>query len=124
MNEQDQTAVRRIRRQRAVVALGVGVAAVAAVAGFRTVGPSAAEQDQSFVRSVEQQGKVVPTGEQQALLISAAHKICDRQGSGSSTTLARRQTALQPEEIDAVEHTFGDDTRGFVELALNTYCAD
>jgi hypothetical protein len=124
MSEQEQTAVRRTRRRRAGVALAVGVVAVAAVAGFQAVGPSAAEQDQSFVRSVEQQGKVLPTGEQQVLLISAAHKICDRQGSGSATTNARRQTALQPEEIDAVEQTFGDDMRGFVDLALNTYCPD
>jgi uncharacterized protein (DUF2267 family) len=123
MSEQDP-AVHRTRRHRFAAALVVAVAAILAVSAFRTTGPSPADQDQGFVQRVAQQGRVVPTGDQQALLVSAAHKICDRQGAGSATALARRHTALKPEEIEVVQQTFGDDTSGFVKLALDTYCPD
>jgi Protein of unknown function (DUF732) len=107
--------------RRGLLAVAAAVAVALAVGAFATVGPSAAKTDQRFVETTRTQGHVVPPGQQEVLLVTAARKICDRR-ENHSTAEARRQSALNIEEIAVVEQTFGDDTRSFTSLAVDTYC--
>jgi hypothetical protein len=107
-------------RRGAAVAAAVLVGALA-VSAFSTVVPSSGDADQHFVDTARSQGRVVAGGDQQALLVSAARKICDRRGS-HTTVAQRRATALSSDELAVIQQTFAGDTRGFTALALDTYC--
>jgi transcription termination factor Rho len=107
-------------RRGAAVAAAVLVGALA-VSAFSTVVPSSGDADQHFVDTARSQGRVVAAGGQQALLVSAARKICDRRGS-HATVAQRRATALSSDELAVIQRTFAGDTRGFTALAIDTYC--
>jgi hypothetical protein len=107
-------------RRGAAVAAAVLVGALA-VSAFSTVVPSSGDADQHFVDTARSQGRVVAGGDQQALLVSAARKICERRGS-HTTVAQRRATALSSDELAVIQQTFAGDTRGFTALALDTYC--
>lgn len=117
-----RVATRRRTHVRRGLLAAAGVLVVAlSVSAFALVGPAPANADQKFVDAARSQGHVVASGDQEALLVSAAHKICDRREDHSTVAL-RRATALSPEELGAVEQTFTTDVRGFTALALETYC--
>jgi len=97
---------------------------VLGVSAFHMSGPTPAEIDGKFVETVRAQGHEVPAdAQQQALLVRAAQKICERR-ENHATAAARRATALTTEELDVVGATFADDARAFTSLALKTYCPD
>lgn len=113
---------RRSSLRRGAALATVVVAAALAVSAFATGGTSTADVDQRFVDVARSQGHAVVPGDQQMLLVSAAHKICDRR-ENHTTVAERRATALSIGELAAIDHTFGADSRGFTSLALDTYCA-
>jgi hypothetical protein len=82
---------------------------------------SAGDADQHFVELARAQGHAVAGQEQQALLVSAAHKICNRRVH-HATVAQRRVTTLSSGEVEAVQQAFADDPRDFTALALATYC--
>jgi hypothetical protein len=115
--------VRRKRSFRRVAAIAaVVLAAALAVSAFATSGSPATTPDQHFVDTARTQGFTVTPGQQESMLVSAAHKICDRRVS-HSTTAERRATALSTDELDAVSQSFGANARAFTTLALDTYCS-
>jgi hypothetical protein len=116
--EQPVGAPGRLRRK--IVVAVVAVAAVVAVSAFATEGLSLAA-DRVFVETARSQGRVIAPGTQEERLLSAARKICERR-EHHDTVAERRATRLRPEEIDAVRQTFARDVRGFMTLALQTYC--
>ncbi len=109
----------RIDRAAGVVLLCVGVAL--ALAAFGPSGSSAAQADQRFVEAVHAQGRTVEPGDTQALVIRAAHKLC--QGRNSTTSVQRRESTLTADEVEAVRRTFGGDERAFIRVAVRTYCS-
>jgi hypothetical protein len=111
---------RRACVRRGLVASAVALVVALAVSAFATAAPTPASADQRFVDAARSQGYVA-TGDQQALVVSAARKICERRES-HSTAAQRRATALSSAELDAVQQVFADDVRGFTTLALDTYC--
>jgi Protein of unknown function (DUF732) len=120
--ESAEPAVRRrspLRRGLAVGAVAVVVAL--AVSAFASAGSAVGDVDQRFVDSTRSQGYTVDPGPQQALVVSAGHKICERKES-HSTVAERRATALSTEELGAVADTFAGNTRAFTTLALKTFC--
>jgi Protein of unknown function (DUF732) len=82
---------------------------------------SSARADQRFVAAVQAQGRTVEPGANEALVLSAAHKLCERRDVSVSSA-ERRASTLTPEEIDAVRKTFGDDSAAFIKVATRTYC--
>lgn len=82
---------------------------------------STASADQRFVAAVQAEGRTVPAGDSEVLVVRAAQKLCERREDTTSSS-ARRASALSPDEIDAVRRTFGDDSEAFVKVALRTYC--
>jgi hypothetical protein len=117
----------RVVRRRSPLRRGLAVGAVAvvvalAVSAFASVGSAPGEVDQGFVDTTRSQGYTVDPGKQQALLVSAAHKICDRR-ENHSTVEDRKATALSSEELGVVTNTFAGNARAFTTLALETYCA-
>lgn len=99
-----------------------GVVALAlAVFGQGYLGWSTAQADQRFVAAVRAEGHTVEPGENEALVVRAAHKLCQRRDG--ATYSERRQGTLSADEIDAVRRTFGDDDRAFTKVALHTYCS-
>ena len=111
----------RMRRAAGVTA-GCGAAAFAlAVLGQGYLGWSTAQADQRFVAAVRAEGRTVQPGETEALVIRAAHKLCQRRDG--ETYSERRQATLSADEIDAVRRTFGADDRAFTKVALGTYCS-
>jgi Protein of unknown function (DUF732) len=112
---------RRLSLRRAAVVAAVAVLGALAVSAFSGVAPSLGNADQYFVDAARAQGWVVADGHQRTLLVSAAHKLCDRR-QNHATVAQRRATRLSSQELDAVERTFPGDTRGFTVLALRTYC--
>lgn len=112
---------RRTYVRRGLAAAGVALVVALSAGAFAMVGPTTANTDQSFVDTARSQGHVVASGDQQTLVVSAAHKICDRRES-HSTVAERKATALSLEELGAVQQTFATDVRGFTALALDTYC--
>jgi hypothetical protein len=109
-----------LRRGAAVAAVVLAMAL--AVSAFATSGSPSTTGDQHFLDTARSQGSVIAPGQQEGLLVSAAHKICDRRES-HSTTAERRATALSTDELDAVSQSFGGDSRAFTTLALDTYCS-
>jgi hypothetical protein len=114
---------RRGRWRRGLALAVVATAAALAVSAFATSGSSTTTADQHFVDTARTQGFVIAPGEQETTLVSAARKICDRR-ENHSTSAARRATALTPAEVGTVSQVFGNDSRPFTTLALDTYCAD
>ena len=112
---------RRAFPRRGLVAAALSVVVALAVSAFATAGPAAVDVDQRFVDAARERGYAVVSGEQRALTVSAARKICDRKDN-HSTAEQRRATRLSSAEIAAVGQAFGDDVRGFTDLALTTYC--
>jgi hypothetical protein len=117
----------RVVRRRSPLRRGLAVGAVAvvvalAVSAFASVGSAPGEVDQGFVDTTRSQGYTVDPGKQRALLVSAAHKICDRR-ENHSTVEERKATALSSEELGVVTNTFAGNARAFTTLALETYCA-
>lgn len=112
---------RRTRVRRGLAAAGVTLVVALSVSAFSMAGPTAANADQTFVDTARSQGHVVASGDQETLVVAAAHKICDRRES-HSTVAERRATALSLEELGAVQQSFDSDVRGFTALALQTYC--
>lgn len=112
---------RRTYVRRGLAAAGVALVVALSVSAFSMVGPTTANTDQKFVDTARSQGHVVASGDQQTLIVSAAHKICDRRES-HATVAERKATALSLDELDAIQQTFATDVRGFTALALDTYC--
>ena len=109
-------------RRVAGVLVACGVAAIAlAVFGQGYLGWSTAQADQRFVAAVRAEGHTVEPGENEALVVRAAQKLCQRRDG--ATYLERRQGTLSADEIDAVRRTFGADDRAFTKVALRTYCS-
>ena len=98
-----------------------GIAAALAVFGPDYLDRSSARADERFVAAVHAQGRTVPSGQDQALVIQAAHKLCESRVDGTSVS-RRRASALTADEIDAVRRTFGDDASAFVKVAKRSYC--
>jgi hypothetical protein len=112
-------AVRRVR------AAGVIIVSVAAVLGLTVFAPpflpwSTAKADQRFVAAVQAQGRTVEPGPTETLVISAAHKLCDRRLTGTSAP--KKSDSLSADEIAAVQRTFGDDQQAFLKVATRSYC--
>ena len=82
---------------------------------------STAQADQKFVAAVRAEGRPVPAGEDEKLVVEAAQKLCERRDNTVSNA-DRRASTLTPEEIDAVRRTFGDDSESFIKVATRTYC--
>jgi Protein of unknown function (DUF732) len=112
---------KRVSLRRGAAAAAAVLVGALAVSAFSTVVPSSGDADQHFVDTARSQGRVVAAGGQQALLVSAARKICDRRGS-HATVAQRRATALSSDELAVIQRTFAGDTRGFTALAIDTYC--
>jgi Protein of unknown function (DUF732) len=121
----------RARRSRGVrlVRAGAGLLAVGGIVlAITAFGPgylervwSTASADQRFVAAVQAEGRPVPSGDAEALVVQAAQKLCEGR-DGSSTYAERRASALTADEIDAVRRTFGDDSEAFMKVARRTYC--
>jgi hypothetical protein len=111
----------RIRRAAGVMVACAVVALALAVFGQGYLGWSTAQADQRFVAAVRAEGRTVEPGETEALVIRAAHKLCQRRDG--TTYSQRRDATLSADEIDAVRRTFGDDDRAFTKVALRTYCS-
>ena len=111
---------KRILRVAAVLFVVAGAVAFTAF-GSTYLDRSAARADEKFVAGVAAEGRPVPDAQTQALVIQAAHKLCDSR-TGSTTTTQRRASVLTSEEIDAVQRTFGGDTPAFVKVAKSAYC--
>jgi Protein of unknown function (DUF732) len=114
------------RGVRVLRATGAVVVCVGAVLGATAFGPgnlpqSAAQVDERFVETVRAQGRTVGSGETEALVIRAAHKLCEGRDAEASSA-ERRANALTAEETDAVRRTFGDDSQAFMSVVLRTYC--
>ena len=118
MNESSGRPFRPAVRARIAVAIaGTLVAAVGC--GF---GGTPAQLDARFVQSMRADGHDVPQGaEGETTLVAAARKICERRTNHRSLH-NRQQTALTPQELDAVSEAFSGDARRFASLALATYC--
>ena len=119
----------RPSRRARLVRAGTGAAAVGGVVlAITAFGPgyfdrvwSTASADQRFVAAVQEQGRPVPSGENGVLVVRAAQKLCERREGGTSSA-ERRASALNPDEIDAVRRTFGDDSEAFLKVARRSYC--
>jgi hypothetical protein len=98
-----------------------GVALALTAFGPDLLDRSTASADQRFVAAVQAEGRTVDAGADQALVISAAHKVCETR-DGDATTAQRRASALTADEIEAVRRTFGDDSTAFMKVAKRTYC--
>jgi Protein of unknown function (DUF732) len=112
--------VRVFRAVGLVVACG-GVALALTAFGPDFLDRSTARADQRFVAAVQAEGRTVGAAPNQALVIQAAHKVCESQ-VGDATVAQRRATALTADEIEAVRQTFGDDSPAFMKLARRSYC--
>ena len=109
-------------RRTARITVVCGVAAIGlAVFGQGYLGWSKAQADQRFVAAVRAEGRTVEPGTTQVLVVSAAHKLCQRRDG--ETYSERRDATLSGDEIEAVRRTFGDDDRAFTKVALRTYCS-
>lgn len=101
------------------------MASVVAVLGLTVFAPdflpwSTAKADQRFVAAVHAEGRTVEPGATETLVISAAHKLCERRLTGTATS--HKEDSLTADEIDAVHRTFGDDQQAFLKVATRTYC--
>jgi hypothetical protein len=113
---------RTLRATAGVLAVGGILLAITAFGpGYLERAWSTASADQRFVAAVQAQGRAVPTGNGEVLVVRAAQKLCERR-DGTVSSAARRASALTADEIDAVKRTFGDDSEAFVKVALRTYC--
>jgi len=114
--------VRALRLVGAVLATcGVVLAISAFGPGYLKLVHSSASPDQRFVAAVQAQGRPVGSDETEALVVRAAHKLCE-QSDDDASSADRRANALTADEIEAVRRTFGDDARAFIKVALRTYC--
>lgn len=113
---------RRSPLRRAVAIGALTVVAALGVSAFATAGPASGDADQHFIDTAVSQGHTFGSGAQQALVVSAAQKICARKET-HSTIADRKATALSSAELGAVTASFTDDARGFTDLALQTYCS-
>lgn len=113
---------RVLRAGTAIVVVGGVVLAVSAFGPhYLERAWSHATADQRFVAAVAAQGRTVPAGDGQVLVVRAAQKLCERR-DGAATSAERRASALTADEIDAVRQTFGDDSQAFMKVALRSYC--
>jgi hypothetical protein len=108
------------RLRRAAVVLIASMGAVLGVSAAGVAEPPAAAVDQRFLVDVRGRGHEVAAGTDEALLVSAARKLCVRRES--QTSLQRRTGTLNSEELGAVERSFGGDSQAFIKLATRTYC--
>jgi hypothetical protein len=102
----------------------VFVASVGAMLGVSAAGvaaPPRAAVDQHFLAEVRGHGHAVAQGEDEALVVSAARKICQRRDS--RTYVQRRGATLTSDELAAVKRSFGDDSQGFIAVATDTFCS-
>jgi len=107
--------------RRGAIALVAAGAVALGVSAFSWIAPSPERADRRFVEDALSLGHSV-SPDAQALVISAARKICGRRDS-HDTDQERRATALTSDEIAAVGAAFGAETRDFTTLALETYCS-
>lgn len=80
-----------------------------------------ATADERFAGRAQQQGRTLPPGPPDPLVVSAARKVCDRRTRADTSTGLRR-SALTPAEVAAVRRAFRDDSAAFLAVALRTYC--
>jgi uncharacterized protein DUF732 len=114
--------VRVLRAGAGVVVLGGVVFAVMAFAPAQLDHLwTPANADERFVAAVQAQGRPVPSGDGEVLVVRAAQKLCESR-AGGTTSAERRASALTSEEIDAVRRTFGDDSAAFLKVAQRAYC--
>jgi Protein of unknown function (DUF732) len=102
----------------------VFVASVGAVLGVSAAGvaaPPRAAVDQHFLAELRGHGHAVAQGEDEALVVSAARKICQRRDS--RTYVQRRAATLTRDELAAVKRSLGDDPQGFIAVATDTFCS-
>ena len=100
------------------------VASVGAMLGVSAAGvaaPPRAAVDQHFLAEVRGHGHAVAQGEDEALVVSAARKICQRRDG--RTYVQRRGATLTSDELAAVKRSFGDDSQGFIAVATGTFCS-
>ena len=108
------------RLRRAAVVLVAALATVLGVSAAGVAGPPRPSADQRFLTEVRSQGHTVAAGADEALVASAARKLCGRRDG--RTYVERRAATLTSDELDAVKRSFGDDSQDFIKLATNTYC--
>ena len=77
--------------------------------------------DQRFVSAVRAEGRSVEPGPDQAMVMEAAQKLCERKDDPVSSA-DRRASTLTPQDIDAIRRAFGDDSEAFIKVSLRTYC--
>jgi len=105
-----------------VLATGGVVLALSAFGpGYLELVHTSASPDQRFIAAVQAQGRPVGSAETEALVVRAAHKLCEQRDDDASSS-DRRANALTAEEIEAVRRTFGADAQAFMKVALRTYC--
>ena len=109
------------RLRRAAVVFVASVAAVLGVSAAGVAAPPRASVDQHFLVEVRGHGHPVPEGVDEALVVSAARKLCVRRDG--RTYVERRAGALTSDELAAVKRSFGDDSQGFIALATDAYCS-
>jgi hypothetical protein len=109
------------RLRRAAVVLVASVAAVLGVSAAGVAPPPQAAVDHHFLAEVRGHGHPVAVGADEALVVSAARKLCERRDS--QTYVQRRAATLTSDELAAVKRSFGDDSEGFIALATDAYCS-
>jgi hypothetical protein len=97
------------------------VGAVLGVSGAGVAAPPRAAVDEHFLAEVRGHGHPVAQGEDEALVVSAARKLCERRDS--RTYVQRRAATLTSDELAAVKRSFGDDPQGFIAVATDTFCS-
>jgi len=108
------------RLRRATVVLAASMAAMLGLSAAGVAEPPAAAVDQRFLVDVRERGHVVAVGTDEELLVSAARKLCKRRDTQSYEK--RRTAALNSDELEAVQRSFGADSQAFIKLATRSYC--
>ena len=109
------------RLRRAAVVFVASFGAVLGVSAAGVAAPPRAAVDQHFLAEVRGHGHAVAQGEDEALVVSAARKICQRRDG--RTYVQRRGATLTSDELAAVKRSFGDDSQGFIAVATDTFCS-
>jgi hypothetical protein len=108
------------RLRRATVVLIASMGAMLGLSAAGVAEPPAAAVDQRFLVDVRERGHVVAVGTDEELLVSAARKLCKRRDTQSYEK--RRTAALNSDELEAVQRSFGADSQAFIKLATRSYC--
>jgi hypothetical protein len=107
--------------RRAAVVLVASAGAVLGVSAAGVAAPPRAAVDQRFLLEVRGHGHAVAEGADEALVASAARKLCERRDG--RTYVQRRAATLTSDELAAVKRSFGDDSQSFIALATDAYCS-